>query len=351
MVINYHPMEPLDPRKKIILKAVVIEYVTDGEPVGSELIASRYELGVRSATVRNELAEMSELGYLEQPHTSAGRIPSDAGYRYYVDNLMGSPEPDQANKSKIEIASHREDILRAILQETTKTLSRMTHQIAAASTVGATHLKLTGVMITALGPTRAMLVLVFNNADAHNRLVECPPDLTLADFGLLNENLPKLFDGLNVKELSQVKAPASTQKPSLDKFIANILGTVKSIAKEMNQGQIVVEGEEYVAAQPEFQNDRAGLEELLRFVEDEAVMSTVIPNQTEKPVMVTIGRENTQAGLRSLSVLRHSFYLGDKEAGTLAIIGPTRIDYENNLALLKFAANAIGSTIEKITGV
>jgi heat-inducible transcriptional repressor len=128
-------MHELDPRKQTILRAIVFEYVSGAEPVASEQLVHKYQLGVKSATVRNEMAEMSELGYLEQPHTSAGRIPSDQGYRYFVDRLIVQREPELAAKKRLKDAAEEGDALQELLRDTTRVLSRLTHQLSAATVV------------------------------------------------------------------------------------------------------------------------------------------------------------------------------------------------------------------------
>src|SRR6476469_9984716 len=128
-------MTELDPRQQTILKAIVVEYVLSAEPIGSEALLQKYPLGVRSATVRNEMAEMSELGFLEQPHTSAGRIPSDLGYRYYVDRLIVPKQPDVDAKQRVKGVADQGDALQANLRDTAKMLSRLTHLLTVAATV------------------------------------------------------------------------------------------------------------------------------------------------------------------------------------------------------------------------
>lgn len=339
---------PLDPRKRIILRAVILEYVAEGEPVGSELIAQKYELGVRSATVRNELAEMSELGYLEQPHTSAGRIPSDHGYRFYVDHMVEDMAPNQGQKQRVHEATQRSEFLKAVLQDTTKALSRLTHQLSAATTSGLSGLKVQSAVVTALGPTRAMLVVALSNGDIQSRILECPPGLTLEDFGRLNELLPGKLANVSARGLGRLKNPIPAGKTSSDKFGQAVFSALRAIGKELSKGQLVVEGEEYVLAQPEFQRDAGLLREVLENLEDEDLLSSAIQNQSGMPMLITIGRENDAPGMHKLSILRHSFYVGSEEAGTLAIIGTTRQDYQSGIALLRFTAEAIGHSLTKL---
>lgn len=339
----------LDPRKRLILRAVIVEYVAEGEPVGSEALAQKYELGVRGATIRNELAEMSELGYLEQPHTSAGRIPSDVGYRFFIDHLIDVKEPGADAQQKVRDVAARSEVLRGLLKDTTKILSRMTMQMAAATTSGDVSLRVRTAIVTAVSPQTALVVVVFSNGDAENRIVEIPQGVTLEDFGRLNEHLPTLTDHLSVRDLSRIKVPAASQvRTSYDRLLQCVTQTLRAVGKELSKGQLIVEGEEYIFAQPDLQRDKSMLMEVLHHLEDEETLTAAIQNASEGPMLITIGRENEHSGLRALSILRHDFYIGEEEAGTLAIIGPTRQDYQSSIALLRYTAKAIGDSLSKL---
>jgi len=156
-------MPELDSRKQTILQAIIIEYVTAAEPIGSEALVQKYQLGVKSATVRNEMAEMSDLGFLEQPHTSAGRIPSDLGYRYYVDHLIVMRDVEEAAKHRVKNAVAEGDALQSLLRDTIRALSRVTHLLGAATTVRESQVTVLNAVVSALGPSKALLVLVLSN--------------------------------------------------------------------------------------------------------------------------------------------------------------------------------------------
>src|SRR5690349_8648351 len=172
-------MSELAPRQQVILRAIVLEYVSGAEPIASELLTSKYDLGVKSATVRNEMAELSEQGYLEQPHTSAGRVPSDQGYRYFVDNLIRPRDPEADAKGRVKGATEEGEVLRSLLSETTKALSRATHLLSAATTIRDGAVTVRSALVSAMGPQTALLVLPLSNGDVQNRMLECPPGLTL----------------------------------------------------------------------------------------------------------------------------------------------------------------------------
>lgn len=334
-------MSDLTPRKEQILRAVIVEYITAAEPVASELIAQKYELGVRSATVRSELAEITDLGLLEQPHTSAGRIPSDRGYRYYVDRLIVETPVGAESQDKLQEATE-EDTLRQMLRGTTRTLSRLTHLLSAAATVRDTRIRVRNGILTALGPQKGLIVLVLENGHVENRMVDCPAGLTLQHIGQVNEILSKLLENSTVGQLAKVKPP-TVDDTVLAKILKSVFAALRATARDITRGQLITEGEEYILSQPEFQRSAGGLSALLASIEDDEAMHAAVIGDG-----VTIGRENPIEKMQGLSILRKTFYVGSEEAGTIAIVGPTRLQYDRAISLLDFTAHAVSETLTKL---
>jgi heat-inducible transcriptional repressor len=340
-------VEPLSERKEQILRAVIVEYVTGAEPVPSDLIASKYELGVRSATVRSELSEMSDLGYLEQPHTSAGRVPSDKGYRYFVDRLLVGTPLESEKRKRMRQATDEEDTLQEILRHTTRALSRLTHLLSAAATLRDGDATVRNSVLTVLGPQRALLVVILQNGLVENRVVELPKGTTIEHVGRVNETLAALTERKTLRALTKVTAP-STGDPATDKLARAVCAVVKTVARDLTKGQVVIEGEEYIFAQPEFQRDAQLLERLVASLEDERTIHSALLEESDKFPAVTIGREHRAESMHPLSIVRQTFCVGDEEAGTIAIIGPTRMNYEHGIRLLDFTALAIGETLTRL---
>lgn len=326
---------------------MVIEYVTGSEPVPSDLIATKYELGVRSATVRNEMAEITDMGLLEQPHTSAGRVPSDVGYRYYVDRLVVQRAVSMDEGSRIRGAATDEEPLRDLVQETAKALSRLTHLLSAALTVRNAEVLVRSAVLTAIGPDKALVVLVLQNGHVENRLIDLPPGVTLDQLGMVNETLIALASGVTLKQLDRSKAPANGN-PGVDRLLRICHTALRAMAKDLTRGHLVTEGEEYIFAQPEFMRNPDALANLVRSMEDEEGLISALGAPIAGPGEVTIGREHLSESMRPLSMVRQTFYVGETEAGTLAIIGPTRMDYDRNIALLDFTAQAVSQTLTRL---
>lgn len=341
-------MPELDARKQSILQAVVFEYVSTADPVGSELLVQKYDLGVKSATVRNELADLADLGYLEQPHTSAGRIPSDLGYRYYVDRLIVNREPESLTKQKVRDAASDGDALKALLRDTAKALSRFTQLLTAATTIRDQNVVVRNAIVSALGPSQALLVLILSNGHVENRMMECPVGLTLEDVGKANEVLVSATVGKSLKQLAKQKAPTAGS-PAVDKLLATIWLNQRNIIRELTRGILITEGEEFMFAQPEFQRDAAALAHLLdELTQSDVLYETLTPS--EGPQTVTIGKEHRHEEMHQLSVVRHSFYVGGQEAGVIALVGPTRMRYDTSIPLVNYTARALSESLTRFFG-
>lgn len=342
-------MAELGPRKQTILRAVIVEYVSAAEPVGSELLTAKYELGVKSATIRNELADLSDLGYLEQPHTSAGRIPSDLGYRYYVDHLVFSPDTEKLGKQAVQDAAEEGEILQALLRDTMRALSRVTQHFTAATLVRDSKVTVRNAVVSALGPTQAILVLVLSNGHVENRMIECPPGLTLQDLGRVNEAISQVLVNQTVRSLVRSKAP-SDPTPQVDKLLSNLWAALRSISRELTRGSIATQGEEFLIGQPEFQKDATALSGLLEAIKHSELLYDAVGTPGDQQTTVTIGKEHRRDEMHKLSVIRQSFYVGDTEAGTIAIIGPTRMRYEASIPMVGYAARALSESLTKFLG-
>ncbi len=343
-------MSELAPRQEILLRAIIVEYVAVAEPVGSELLVQKYDLGVKSATVRNELAEMSELGYLEQPHTSSGRIPSDHGYRYFVDNLIVRQDPRLLDKQSLSGAAEEGEVLHRMLHDTAAALSRLTHQFTAATVVRDARVAVKNAFVSALGPQQALLVLVLSNGHVESRVVECPVGLTLEEVGSANESLAQSMAGKTLQGLQRAKLPTSAGSNSLEKFHASLAASVKAIVKELTRGHLLTEGEEFLFGQPEFKRDADRLAEALDSLKRSDALYDALTSGPDQTGTVTIGKENRAEHMHKFSVVKQRFFVGPHETGTIAVIGPTRMPYESSIPLVDFTAKALSDALTRYFG-
>lgn len=337
-------MESLSPRKERILKAVVLEYVETAEPVGSSLIVERYDLGVGPATVRNELADIAERGYLEQPHTSSGRIPSDSGYRYYVDRLTDA--------DYVETSSTVRDInnVEELLADTCRILARVTQHVSVAATLRERSVTVRQVSLTSITPQRALMVVVFSNASVEDRLIESSPDLTAEDLARVAHVMTQASEGVKLKPLSRRSTPSNEDlKPSSQNLLSRAWRELRSLAKSKSEGKVISEGTAYLVNQPEFQRDYQALMEIVQALEDANVLQEAIEGPALSETGVAIGRENTAEALKRLAVIAARFYINGEDAGAIAVIGPTRMHYESTVPLVRQTARALTDALTRLS--
>ena len=336
----------IDPRKQTILRAVVVEYVACAEPVGSEQLVQRYELGVKSATVRNEMAELGEMGYLEQPYTSAGRIPSDQGYRFFVDRLVVESEVDASIREKVRRAVDGGDALEALLRDTVRVLSRVSRLLSVATTVRDPGVTVRTAILSALGPSQALLVLALSNGHVENRMLQCPGGLTLDDVGAVNQALATSTLGKTLRSLMRAKPPSASGSAAGRQLASLVWTQIRAVAQEGSRGLLVAEGEEFMLTQPEFVRDIASMETMMQeLTESDLLYQALAPSDLARPV--TIGKEHRVDPMKRLSVIRQSFYIGGTEAGVIALVGPTRMPYDRGLPLVAFSAQALSDSLTR----
>lgn len=333
----------LDKRKAFILQTVVYEYINTAEPVGSVTLTQKYNLGVSSATIRNEMAELEAGGYLVQPHTSSGRVPSDAGYRTYVDELMAPetlrPEDQQRIRDEFRAASRDLD---EVIEQTTRLLGQLSRSLAfviapARSTQTFRHIQLIwlsarmglAVVVTSLGtPTQTVFELARDaSADDLTRLSNA-----------LNQNLGgKLLATITSKELA-----ATVKAAGLHDELASAVAKAFAEAADPSDPLIAAAGAQNLLDQPEF-HDLRKLRSILRIVEEQKrLYELAAESVTSEGTHVRIGHELGTDEISECSLVTVPYKLGDHAVGWLAILGPRRMPYGRLMALAGSTADSLG---------
>lgn len=352
----------LDARKQRILQAVVQDYVATAEPVGSHTLVLRHGLGVKSATLRNEMAEMSERGYLRQPHTSAGRIPSDQGYRFYVDRLMLLPvvPPEEARSVRGAVASASSE-LDAILRRTCSLLAAMTRLPAVATAPDADDTLLRQVFVSPVGADRVLLVLLFSTGRTENRIVETGRGVDAGEALLLANALNDRLGGRALAALrAEETAVGGEEPPSELRALAvpwsRLRQAVFLAARTLDEeAAVFVEGAHTaVLEQPEFRDvDRLGqflstLQERAALIE---TLQRALDNEREvgSGVRVVIGEEHERPRLQEFSLVSSAYFVGARERGAIAVLGPTRMDYGRAGAAVQFMARTLSDLLTRLS--
>ncbi|WP_319586201.1 heat-inducible transcriptional repressor HrcA [uncultured Desulfobulbus sp.] len=338
-------------RRRSILKAVINDYVETAEPVGSETLARKYDFGVKPATIRNELAAMSELGYLRQPHTSAGRIPSDLGYRFYVDELMPEPHlgPDETAHARRSYDPFESEI-EEILQRTCRILSGLTRYTSIATAPQMDTISIKQVALLLIGAGKLLAVIVMNNGRIDHRSVDSNIDLKLDKVTAMTNFINERFQDADLHELiRKTDMELPSEIAGMHDLYRRVIYVLKQALSMNDEDEIFVTGTSNILKQPEFTgSDR--LASLLDALESRRDLFQVFSQSLlGKEVTVVIGAENLVDEMRECSFVTSSYTIGKRVCGSIAVIGPTRMDYRRAVAAVEFMAMNLSGLLTSLS--
>jgi len=345
--VKQQEVQRLDPRKSAILKAVVRDYVATVEPVGSEALAQRYPLGVKPATVRNELARMTEMGYLIQPHPSAGRLPSTRGYRYYVEYLRSEVRRLRVERYLKRAPLQAGESLNELLESTLQTLAHASRHTAFATIAHDDQLRLLRCVITHCSTRRALMVAIFEHGYVENRLVELSHALNARTLERFQNVLSALLEGQTVRFLKAIPPDHTPpmESPAERETLGLFLKTMQDIAEEAADGELYYEGITYLLLQPEFQREAPRVESLMRLLEERKTLYRWLERNARPQVTVTIGEEHPLEALQPFSLVFARYYAGTRPSGVIGIVGPTRMDYDQAMPTVERMAQTLSAVL------
>jgi len=328
----------LDARKKAILFVAVQEYILTAEPVSSQKLVEKYQLGISSATVRNELAKLESLGYLHQPHTSAGRVPTDIGYRYYVDCISDKPGlTNQEEKSVACLFSAINMEMEELMRETTHILSNLTNYVAVALAPSFKRSILKHIDLVSLSPRHILIVLITDKGQVLKRTVNVEPfSKDISDLErLLNERL----QGLGRSEISNLKESIDLPDQELAKLAGLLIDVIIDIMMSEDKERVFLSGTTSIFRQPEFE-DLHKVQALLDTLEHGyRLMQWLEDSLRTKKVLIRIGSENSDQEIRDCSIIASSYQVDGETQGTLGIIGPTRMNYARVISAVELISD------------
>ncbi|MFZ5817717.1 MAG: heat-inducible transcriptional repressor HrcA, partial [Bacillota bacterium] len=317
-------------------------------PVGSRTIARKYNLGVSPATIRNEMSDLEELGYLEQPHTSAGRIPSDRGYRYYVDCLMQlreiNPHENELIRRTFERKVREIDVL---VRETARLLSDATHLTAVVSGPQKEKASFKELRLVPLGGDKAVLVYITDSGFIENQVLELPVEVTMLELQRVSDVLNEQLRGQRVESLSRAAIRALQQE--LARYGALLEQALLFLDQRLEPGEkqrLYLGGTTHMLDQPEFR-DVDKLRNLLTMLEHEEVVADVLEvGQETEGVQIQIGEEIRVRELTDCSVVSATYRLGDQVIGKMGVIGPKRMDYARVVGIMNSITLHLSQTVQ-----
>jgi heat-inducible transcriptional repressor len=339
----------LDDRKSQVLRAVIEDYINTAEPVGSRTIARKYQLGVSPATIRNEMADLEELGYLEQPHTSAGRIPSDRGYRYYVDTLMETRQVSLQEQETIRLAFerriHEVDVL---IRETVRLLSESTNLATVAAGPQLRSVRFRELHLLPLGGERALLVYVTDSGFVENQVFDLPVEVTMLELQRISGLLTEHLRGRSVESLSRHSLQQlHDELRRYGTLLEQTLDFLTAAQQPGDRQRLYVGGTANILNQPEFR-DVDKVRTLFSVLEKEDLMQEVLGTDDRGPgVSVQIGEEIRLREMQDCSVVTATYRVGGNTVGRIGVIGPKRMEYAKVVAVVENVSRYLNDRLDR----
>lgn len=343
------PNQELDERKMTILQSIIKTYLETGEPVGSRTISKYTDLNLSSATIRNEMADLEDLGYIIQPHTSAGRIPSDKGYRWYVDMLM--EEKEQEVTEMREQMLEKADKMDQLLKQAAKVLANSTNYATMVSAPSYNRNKLKFIQLSQVDENQIIAVIVMEGNIIKNKIITITEPLSNEELLKLNMLLNTNLNGMAIEEINlgmiaRLKEMAGAHR----EVVSDVLDAVGNTIQTSNDYEIYTSGATNVFRYPELSDNQSAQEIINAFEEKQqlaALVSQTLASEENRGIQVYIGNETPVQTMKDCSVVTATYELSEGMQGTIGIIGPKRMDYEHVMKTLKTLMSELDAIFHK----
>jgi heat-inducible transcriptional repressor len=341
----------LDERKQQILKAIIHNYITTVEPVGSRTISRKYYTGLSAATIRNVMADLEEMGFLTQPHTSAGRVPTDKGYRFYVDSLAVLPKLTKAESTRID-QNYQATLYQEVeelMTVTTKLLSLITQQAGIVFLLPRlTHMVCKRLELVRLRSRQVMVILVSQTGMVGNKIITTEEDLPQEKLDTITRFLNERFVGLTLSMIrQQIMAMMAEEQAQYDLLLQRSVQLCqKTFLEDDQEGEMFVGGTINILNQPEFVADLKQMRAIFQALEDKKQLIKILDACLQNDgVKVFIGTESQIEAIRECSLVTHSYYSGEHPIGVLGILGPKRMEYPRLISIVDYTAKALSRAL------
>ena len=333
----------LDDRKLAVLRAIIEDYVSTTEPVGSKSLVDRHNLDVSPATIRNDMAVLEEQGYIAQPHTSAGRVPTDKGYRLFVDRLSGVKPLSAAERRAIETFLAGAYDLDDVVTRTVRLLAQLTRQVAVVQYPSLRSSSVRHIELVPIAPGRLLLVLITDTGRVEQRAVELTQNIDDESIAHLRAVLNACLDGRQLADAAGGVADLPARIAPADRpGAAAVLSVLLTILVERHEEKVVFGGAANLAAR----DFSKGLQDVLEALEEQVVLMRLLGESGDTvQLTVKIGAENPVAGLHDASVVSTGYGAGDQVLAKLAVLGPTRMDYAGTMGAVRAVARYVGQIL------
>jgi len=345
----------LNGRERQVLGIIIQSYVVTAAPVGSRYIAKNYNLGFSDATIRNVMADLEDAGYISQPHTSAGRIPTDKGYRYYVDLIMTFHGLDESEKKRIEeqhngqIHIDRKGTSSDVLLSAVKILGTISRQLSVVLSPTLSNAMFEKLDMVLLSSTRMMVILSIQSLFVKTIVMELDLEVSRQTLNQVVDVLNQRLSGLTLAEIRR-SIGKRLSDCSCDKALKNLI--VRSAGTLFDESpvfeRLYISGTEYIVDQPEFKQPEK-VRELITMIEDKFSVAKLVENNgpSHMDITITIGKENRERQAKDLTIVSAPYYVGNM-VGKVGILGPKRMDYEHAVRVLNYMADSLSATLSGV---
>ena len=342
----------LDERKIKVLCAVIDSYIREAEPVGSRTISKEYDLGISSATIRNEMSDLEELGYLSKPHTSSGRIPSDKAYRFYVNNILRN------NQIKIDVKK-KEEIKKLLIQQSkeidelihnsAKILSAITSYTALAMSPQIRNMKLKHIQLVSIDDNEILIILVGSSGIVKNIIFRTHEAVLEDQLERLSNFLNNKLKGFTVSEIERaIKYNILNEMYQYKSIIDKIIPIIVNSLEDYSDVEVYANGVTNIFDFPEYK-DANKAKTFISFIEDkEQLANLLLKSSLNSELEITIGSENVYDEIKDCSLVTTTYKIGDKIIGKIGVIGPTRMDYSMAISSIKLFSENLTEILERL---
>jgi heat-inducible transcriptional repressor len=345
----------LTPREQRILKAIVHVYITTIEPVASRTIWRRCHLDLSPATIRQVMGRLEDLGYLLQPHTSAGRIPTDKAYRFYVDSLLQVPVLSKAQSAKIDetyqtSSAHDVDVL---LEITSHMLASLTHQAALVMVPRLSAVIMAHMEFVCLRPRQILAIFVARSGFISNRVIEFEEDLTQSELNAINRYVAGEFVGLTLTDIrARVTQLMALERAHYDQLLRRAMQLSRKAILEVSPlpslGEVKIGGAAHFLDQPEFAQHQERMRSILHTLEEKETLLRLLDRCLDaEGINVVIGSESAVEDVMECSLITHTYAEGEQPVGVVGILGPTRMEYPRLMSIVEYTATVLTRTLSK----
>lgn len=339
----------LGERKLLILQAIIDDYITTAVPVGSRTISKKYSMGLSSATIRNEMSDLEDLGYLDQPHTSAGRIPSDKAYRLYVDQMMKVAKLTQPETNRMKLyVDRRISEVEEVMQQTAKVLSELTNYTSIVLAPQFNKVKIEHVQLVPINPGIALVVIVTDSGILKDSMIRVPEAISSDQLHQISKMLTEKIKDHTLDDIDLFLENDIQNDIFLHReFFKSVIGALSRSIRFSDEKDIILGGTANMFNYPEY-NDIEKAKAFLSLLEDKGILHQLLSKSDNFKVCITIGSENEYGKIKDFSIVTATYRMGTHTFGSIGVIGPTRMKYSNVVAILDHMRMRLSEMLTKL---